>query len=314
MPVLHTFTIFAHCSYFDPDRFDFGFRKSYFTVIVLVMIKFIRRFEVWVFLLLLVLVNAVFVTCVVKGVLPAAVYGLGRFALLAFVLFGLVWLVRGLAGVSDILQPMLHWRRSPWFYLFALAWTASLCWIVLLVKGFFTGDYLTSTEVAAGLKKVAQPRLLLTLAVSSFAGEIVWVSYALRRLTQQFTPYLSALIVGAVWTAWWLPMAVHNFGIIPDLPIAALLFNQMGIAAMCAFVYHHAKSGFLVLVMQIMFNSTILVFPITPTAGGPATYWAFALTYFTAATLLFLRFGPKPLGMPLKKKPVSSSSLLDPIS
>jgi len=45
-----------------------------------------------------------------------------------------------------------------------------------------------------------------------------------------------------------------------------------------------------------VFNATILVFPVTPTEGGVATYWAFALTYFTAATALFLVFGPRPLG------------------
>lgn len=117
----------------------------------------------------------------------------------------------------------------------------------------------------------------------------------MRKLSARFTLYVPALIVGVVWTLWWLPMAIYNFGIIPELPLPALLFNQMGVAAMCAFVYHHTRSGFLVLVMQIVFNATILVFPVTPAVGGPATYRAFALTYFTAATALFLVFGPRSL-------------------
>ena len=145
------------------------------------------------------------------------------------------------------------------------------------------------------MAKLADPKMILTLLVSSFFGEIVWVSYAIRKLSETFTQYISALIVGLVWTLWWLPMAIHSYGIIPELPLVALLFNQMGIAVMCAFVYHHARSGLVVLLMQIVFNSTILVFPVTPTEGGPATYWAFALTYFTTATMLFLRFGPHPI-------------------
>ena len=54
--------------------------------------------------------------------------------------------------------------------------------------------------------------------------------------------------------------------------------------------------------MQIMFNATILVFPITPTVGGAPTYWAFALTYFCAALILFLVFGPKPIITERKRK------------
>lgn len=259
------------------------------------MMNTFRRYEVWVFLGLLVVVNAIFVTLVVQEVLPQGVYGLGRFALLGTVLFGLIFLVRGWAGVMDVLRPMVEWRRSPLLYLFAFGWTLALCLVVLTGKGFLTGEFLALNEIRAGLSKIAEPKLLVTLLVSSFIGEIVWVSYAVRKLSESFTPYVSALIVGFVWTLWWLPMAIYNYGIIPELPLGALLFNQMGIAAMCAFVYHHTRSGFLVLVMQLVFNATILVFPVTPTEGGPLTYWAFAMTYFSAATLLFLRFGPGPM-------------------
>lgn len=257
--------------------------------------NFIRRHEVWFFLSLLVVVNFIFVTLVVEGILPQSVYGLGRFALLGVVLFGLIFLVRGWTGVFDVLRPMIEWRRSPLFYLFAISWTLLICLIVLTGKGLVTGDFLSLHEVEEGLTSLAHPKLLVTLMVSSFIGEIVWVSYAVRKLSEQFTPYVSALIVGVAWTLWWLPMSIHNFGIIPELPLLALLFNQMGVAAMCAFVYHHTRSGFLVLLMQCVFNASILVFPVTPTVGGPPTYWAFALTYFAMATFLFLRFGPGPL-------------------
>lgn len=259
------------------------------------MHSLIRRNEIWVFLAALVTVNAVFVNAVVYEFLPKSLYGYGRFALLGGVLFGLVFLSRGWAGVLDILRPMIEWRRSLWLYLFALCWTVLLCMVVLTGKGLLTGDYLTKAAMTDGFAKLANSQMLLTLLVSSFVGEIVWVSYAVRSLSKQFTHFVSGMIVGCIWVAWWLPMSIHNFGIIPDLPLGALLFNQMGIAAMCAFVYFHTRSGLLVLVMQLVFNATILVFPITPAIGGPATYWAFALTYFTAALVLFIVFGPRPL-------------------
>lgn len=259
------------------------------------MISFLRRHEVWLFLSLLVIANAIFVTLVVKEVLPQGVYGLGRFALLGVILFGLIFLLRGWSGVVEVLRPMIEWRQSPWLYLFAIGWTVAICVLVLTAFGVVTGDFLRLSEVAEGAANLMHPKLLVTLLVSSFVGEMVWISYAVRRLSEHFSHYVSALIVGGVWTLWWLPMSIYNFGIIPDLPLLALLINQMGVAAMCAFVYYHTRSGFLVLTMQIVFNATILVFPITPTVGGPAVYWAFAITYFCAATLLFIRFGPRPL-------------------
>ena len=53
--------------------------------------------------------------------------------------------------------------------------------------------------------------------------------------------------------------------------------------------------GFLVLCLQLTFNFTILILPMTPVAGGVTTYWVFAVVYFIAALLLFVAFGPKPL-------------------
>lgn len=259
------------------------------------MIAFLRKHEVWLVLALIVSANALFVTCVVNGILPESLYGFGRFALLGAVLFGSVFLLRGMNGIMDILKPMFVWKLQPLLYLFAITWTACLCFLVLIAKQVITADSLTMDELVTGLQSIMSPRLLVTLLVSSFIGEMVWISYAVRKLSVRFTHFVSALIVGAVWTAWWLPMSIYDFGIIPGLPLVALLFNQMGIAAMCAFVYFHTRSGLLVLVMQIMFNATILVFPITPTIGGAPTYWAFALTYFAASLVLFLVFGPKPI-------------------
>lgn len=257
------------------------------------MKSFLHKHEVWLFLILLVLVNAVFVTSVVEGVIPEKFYSLGRFFLLGALLFGLVFCLRGFSGVWDILRPMIEWRRSIWLYAFALLWTLALCLIVLIGKGVITGRFLTTQDLVPGIKSL--PSLMPILLVSSFIGEMVWISYAVRKLSKTFTHYVSALIVGFFWTLWWLPMVVHNYGIIPNLPFVALLINQMGIAAMCAFVYYHTKSGLLVLIMQIVFNATILIFPVTPNEGGPLTYWAFAITYFIAATLLFFGFGPNPL-------------------
>jgi hypothetical protein len=263
------------------------------------MMSLLRKYEVWWFLGLIVVVNAVFVSGIGFDILPDNLYQLGRFALLASILCGVVIIARGKEGIVDLLRPMLEWRRSPKWYLFAFLYNPILCLLILSV--LYTVHPSGMPDFAPDFVVATNPYIVRTVFISSFVGEIVWISYAIRKLSVSFTPYVSALIVGVFWTLWWVPMVFYNIGIVPDLPLAALLFNQMGIAAMCTFVYMHTKSGLLVLCLQVTFNFTILVLPVTPAVGGFITYWCFAVTYFSAALLLFVIFGPKPLfGAPVR--------------
>lgn len=264
------------------------------------MMSLLRKYEVWWFLGLIVVINALFVSGIGFEILPSGLYQWGRFLLLAGLLGVIVLAARGWAGIDDLLRPMLQWRRPVAWYLFAFLWNPVICLLVLGVLYTLRPEAMPVFE--ANFAIAVRPDIMRTVIIGSFIGEIVWISYAIRRLSISFTPYVSALIVGVVWTLWWVPMVFYNIGIVPDLPVAALLFNQMGIAAMCTFVYMHTKSGLLVLCLQITFNFTVLVLPVTPAVGGFITYWAFAVSYFVSAMLMFLIFGPKPLfGTSLQK-------------
>lgn len=258
------------------------------------MMSLLRKYEVWWFLGLIIVANTLFMTGIHFETLPQRLYSNGRFALLAGLLGGIVLAARGWPGIVDLLRPMLQWRRSLGWYGFAFLWNPVICLLVL--AALYALNSSAMPDFSPNFAIATRPDVVRTVLISSFIGEIVWISYAIRRLsTARFTPYVCALIVGAVWTAWWLPMAFYNIGVVPDLPPGALLINQIGIAAMCTFVYMHTKSGLLVLCLQLTFNFTILVLPVTPAVGGVTTYWVFAATYFTASLLLFMIFGPKPL-------------------
>jgi len=260
------------------------------------MIKnFITRFEVWVFIVALIICNALMVTAKVHGVFTQRLNNVTQFGLLLFLLVGVVFFLRGKKGLFEIVKPLLEWRRPAWMYVFAICWTSFICLLVLTAQGIVNGEFISFEALKPGLAKISNIKFIITLAIGSLIGEMVWISYTLRKLNNRFTPFVSSLMVGFVWTLWWLPMAIHNYNIIPNLPIAALLINQTGVAAMCAFVYYHTRSGVLILVMQICFNATILAFPVIPTPQSNATYWIFAITYLYGAIALFMRFGPTPL-------------------
>ena len=257
------------------------------------MRSFLQANEIWVFFAAILIANAVFVGGIAGGILPFGLYGLGRFLLLGAVLFAVVFLSRGGAGVGELLRPMLRWRVSPVWYLVAILWGAVNMILFLVAKGVVTGNGLS--EVTANLAPVLRPGMLLTLFVGSFIGEIVWISYSVSRLWHRHAPYTAALIVGVVWTLWWLPMVVLNIGIVPDLPFVALLINQTGVAVVATFLYWHTRSGLIVLIGQMLFNAGLLVFPVIPTTGGVPTYYAFAVFFFVTTTCLFLVKGPRPM-------------------
>jgi membrane protease YdiL (CAAX protease family) len=255
------------------------------------MLEKLRAAEVWIFLGLIVLVNVAFISGIHSGILPERLYMLGRFALLGGTLAAVVFIFRGLAGVLELLRPMLVWRVFPGCLLFAVLWAPSLCILFLLGKSLLTGTH----ALVPSFETVAMPKIMLTVLIASFVGEIVWVSYAIGQLSKRFTTLVACLIVGSFWTAWWVPIVILQIGVIPDLPLGGLWISMLGVATICGFVYAKTRSGLVVLLMQFTFNSSLLVFPVTPSSGGIPTFWIFSAFYLCVAVLLHVIFGPRPL-------------------
>ena len=257
------------------------------------MMNFVRKNEIWVFFFLIILSNTAFIWAIDVGLLPEGAFNMGRFALLGGVLFGLIFVLRGFGGIIDLLRPMLVWRVAPVWYLVAIVWAIANMVLFLMGKGVVTGNGLAEIRTNFGI--VTRPSVMVTILISSFIGEIVWISYAVRKLSQTHTVYIAAMITGLVWTLWWVPMVYFEIGVIPGLPILAMLINQTGVAAVAAFLYWHSRSGLIVLIAQILFNGALLVFPVAPTTGGVPAYYAFASMFFVSALALFLVAGPKPI-------------------
>jgi membrane protease YdiL (CAAX protease family) len=247
--------------------------------------------ELWLFLCLIVLGNTIFIIAVAQGLLPLGAYSLGRFLLLGGILVATVFYFRGAGAVLDLVRPMANWRVNIGWYALALLWAPTLCFLTVFVISKATG-----TEAPAMSDVLLQnPRLAVTVLFAAFVGEIVWVSYAIGRLSRRTTVLEASLVVGTFWTLWWVPIVIFGAGVIPGLPLPALFLNMLGVAAMCGFVYHWTKSGLIVLLLQVMVNSSLLIFPVTPTDEGTTTYYIFSVVYFIAAISMHVFFGPRPL-------------------
>jgi len=258
--------------------------------------------ELNLFLFLIVAANTAFISALHFGWLPAFLYNKGRFLLLGGVLVAVVFAFRRWQGIWELAQPMTVWRINPIWFVFALVWPPATCALTLLIKGLYNDDLMGALVI--DFATVTQPTVFATVALGAFVGEIVWVSYAIGRLQKTTGVPLASQIVGVFWTLWWVPIVIINVGVIPDLPLDALLVNMLGVAAMCGFIYAHTKSGLAVLTLQLSLNSSLLIFPVVPDSGGVPTYWLFAVVYFVAVFLLYARFGP-PLRPPVSTNGVS---------
>ena len=251
-----------------------------------------KKREVWIFLCLIVVVNSLFIAGINSGALPLRLYNLGRFLLLGATLASVVFAIRRFAGLRELVRSLSVWRVNPLWYVLSLLWAPLIATVFLAGKSWLTG---TNAFEAVTLGVVTQPSIMRTAIIASFIGEIVWVAYSIGTLSTRFGMLAGSLIVGGFWTLWWVPMVLFGKGIVPELPLVPLFISMLGIATMCGFVYLSSRSGPVVLLLQIMVNTSFLIFPIVPTSGGNATYLGFSATYLVASVTVFVLFGPRPL-------------------
>ncbi|MBF9034657.1 hypothetical protein HKCCE2091_10420 [Rhodobacterales bacterium HKCCE2091] len=257
------------------------------------MLEFLRRHELAVFLHLVVVISFVFTFGVANGVIPMSLFSYGRFLLLGIAVFVIVFTFRGIEGVLYVVRPMLVWKRPIGWYAFALLLCPLFALVFLAGYGIVTGRGLGLIEL--NLNVATRFDVLIRLAFGSLVGELVWISYCLRKMAGRSTPYIAGLVIGFYWALWWYPAVLTQIGVLPGLNIGSLLIAQTAVALTCSFLYARTESGFLVFIMQVIFQITLLVLPVAPTTGGPTTFLLFSIAYFLFATALFLVYGPKPL-------------------
>src|SRR5690349_3262204 len=111
-------------------------------------------------------------------------------------------LSQGRSGVRALLEPMLQWRVSTRWYLFAASYIAVVKIVAAVLHRIVTGawpqfgDENLFVMIAATL--VSTPMQL--------GEEVGWRGYALPRLAQHINYGPAALALGVVWACWHLPL------------------------------------------------------------------------------------------------------------
>ena len=269
------------------------------------MREYIKKNELWVFLVIGPIANAIYVYARAQEIIPKAIYNNGRFCLLLLILICLIKYTRGNNGVKDIFLPMTKWRVSPKWYLFSIIFAFTVGALTMLLKGIYSGEgYLSYLKVNL---KVFSLRSVVALFVWAFLGEVVWVSYCIRQLSKKINPFYASQVIGFVWTLWWIPIIILGEGVFPGIPIVSLTIFMLGIAGMCTIVYRNSKSGICVLLLQFMLNLTLNALSLSPSTGGVITFTAFAIIYFL--TMLVLMYFMNPVKVNDRVKHIQESNI-----
>lgn len=107
----------------------------------------------------------------------------------------------GSAGVRRLLQPILNWKVGARWYLFAMAYIATIKLVVALLHRIATG----------GWPRFGTEQPIVILAVILFSTpfqsgeEVGWRGYALPRLAERFGLRRASLLLGVIWAFWHVP-------------------------------------------------------------------------------------------------------------
>jgi membrane protease YdiL (CAAX protease family) len=201
-----------------------------------------------------------------------------------------VGLVRGRAGMRDLLSRLLTWRVSVRWYAVALLTAPLLTILTLLALSLVSANFLPAIMRSGDKMRLLMSGIAVALIVP-FGEELGWTGFAIPQLRQRYSVGATGLIVGLLWGVWHFPLFA---GSVPSpLYLAVLLFSWLPpYRVLMVWVYDHTRSLLVAMLMHamIVFGSLVLI-PTTP-SEIPVTFdlvFAAELWLLVAAGAFFKR-------------------------
>ena len=259
------------------------------------------RTEIWVFFIVLLVLNTVFAVGIGEGWIERKYFAPGRLLLLGGTLFAIVLLSRGIMAALGLLKPLLVWRVSPLIFLAAILWPFVFSIVFTIIRSLVQGVPIELIN-HGGVDFLQRDGMLRRVFVISLIGEIVWVGYAIANLSKFHSWRVAAIITGGFWALWWLPMVIYGLGVIPGFTFIGLCMNVLGVSFFCAFFYALTRSGLVILCMQFCFNIAVLTIAVLPGVAGKTAFEAYAASYmilgFLAVTFVLPRLQNRQAAQP----------------
>jgi len=194
----------------------------------------------------------------------------------------------GRAGVHELLGQFRRWNIHPAWYVIALLGPAALGFIALVVTAVLGG-------ATPGYWFSAPSLRLLGLTIGPWGEELGWRGYAQPKLQERIGAFWASIVVGTIWSIW------HYWPVLT--PAGGHLSEFLSADFGTWLAYELANS----VMMAWLYNSTRGSLPIAWAAHAgltlgqslvnkhPIPFGSFVLTFWAAAALVTLRYGPRSL-------------------
>ncbi|PRX54169.1 CPBP family intramembrane glutamic endopeptidase [Flagellimonas meridianipacifica] len=172
----------------------------------------------------------------------------------------LTWLNTGKAGIKNLLKKLFIWRVHPKYYLFSVFGILLIGLLSVSIYGVFGGQLpeigiilkgMGLTKENFGLALLLLPifYLINTLLGGPIAEELGWRGYAQGLLQKKYSPNISGLILGFLWSMWHLPLFIFLPKAVGSMPLWAYIPLMTAMGVTFSWLYNRTRGSVLLAIL-----------------------------------------------------------------
>ena len=180
-------------------------------------------------------------------------------------------LVDGTAGLRELLGRLLKWRVGAGSYTAALLIAPLLMFAVLLTLSMFSPQFLPGILVSENRRALVLSGTAIAVAAGTFE-ELGWTGFAIPRLRRQHGVVTTGLIVGFIWAAWHVLVAVWASGSVSgELSLVSYVLDPflflLPFRVLMVWLYDRSGSLLLAMLMHVSLTASARIIGAAGLAG-----------------------------------------------
>ena len=159
-------------------------------------------------------------------------------------LLALIWAsVEGRQQLREVLSSLVAWKVQPKWYVLSIALPSG---VFVISSCLVITFYETKPSWPSTLTIVNS---LVAIPFGPLWEEIAWRAFALRKLQSRYSRLLSALIIGAYWAVWHIPLWVVTLNYLTTALLPIICINLVCWSFIFAFLYDRSGQSLPVVIL-----------------------------------------------------------------
>ena len=198
------------------------------------------------------------------------------------------WVNEGKAGIARLLKGMLKWKKSPLYYIGAIAGPPVVFFAALMAGNTLGWTHLPfppAGRFLAGFGSVFGVYAVLN------TEELAWRGYVLPRLQRDRSPLMATFFIAILWTVFHLPLFLMKGGHPAGYPFWLFTLMIFGISLPFTFLYNSTGGSILLPhLLHQSFNAAAEALPVFPAAAGSIAPIAISVAFFFFVSALMVKW------------------------